>query len=645
MSKPLKSTVISRTKINDKLFSVYCKQIPSVVIPMQWAILNDQMAGAEPTHCIENFRIAAGEKEGLFQGVVFQDSDVYKWLETVAYCIENGSGVQYEEIADGVIDLLARAQQPDGYLNTYFTIQKPESRFTNLIEGHELYCAGHLIEAATAYYEATGKDKLLHIAQRFADLIAEKFGPDDGQIKGYPGHQEIELALIRLYRCTGQRKYLAIARYFIDERGSEPNYFLREIETHDRPEFFPEFADYDLSYSQSHKPPRSQRTAEGHAVRCMYMCSAMADLASEYCDKELEEACLSIWENVTNKRMYLTGGIGSSGHLERFTVDYDLPNESANAETCASIGLAMFGRRMAVLEDDAKYYDVVERELFNTVLAGMSLDGKSYFYVNPLEVWPSVCKEHTSMQHVKPVRQRWFSVACCPPNIARTLASLGQYIFSEKDGLLYINTYISASIDTYVNGTTASVVMDTDIFDKGIVKIEVNLQNRGELPVMLRIPAYVNDPVIYLNDEEIRTEKKNGYIKLICSGIGLQIIRCDFHISPRFVAANTEVREDVGKIALMLGPCVYCLEEVDNGDLLSAVYVSPDSSIRKSSSLSPVDMPELNYAGHRISRRGTDLYSEPQFDISPVKLKAVPYCIWGNRGEGEMLVWQKVMFR
>ena len=307
------------------------------------------------------------------------NSDVYKWLESVAYCIHNGSGIHFEEMADEVISLIGRAQQSDGYLNTYYTLAEPYARWSNLVEGHELYCAGHLIEAAVAYYQATGKDALLKIACRFADLICKVFGPDANQIKGYPGHQEIELALIKLFRLTGEKRYLACARFFIEERGNKPSYFEAEIAKRNGKTIFPEFRDYELKYSQSHIPVREQYTAEGHAVRAMYMYCAMADLAVEYNDPDLLETCRRLWRNVTQRRMYITGGIGSSGLFERFTTDFHLPNDSGYSETCASIGLALFSRRMAFMERDAVYFDIVERALYNTVLAGISLKGDRYF--------------------------------------------------------------------------------------------------------------------------------------------------------------------------------------------------------------------------------------------------------------------------
>ena len=281
MKKHLKQLDLKRIRITDSLFGEYVNKVSEKIIPHQWKILNDQLEDSEPTYCIHNFRIAAGEEKGERKGVVFQDTDLYKWLEAVAYTIAGGRGEHLEELADQVIDLIGKAQEPDGYLNTYFSVNAPAKKWTNLVEGHELYTAGHMIEAAVAYYQATGKEKILNIAKKNADLICRVFGTGKGQKRGYPGHQEIELALVKLYRETGKKIYLQQARYFIQERGRNPNYLQAEIAGRGHPEFFPEFERYDLEYSQAHKPPVEQDEAVGHAVREMYMCSAMADLAGE----------------------------------------------------------------------------------------------------------------------------------------------------------------------------------------------------------------------------------------------------------------------------------------------------------------------------------------------------------------------------
>lgn len=377
-----------QVQVTDPLFGSYVRLVGEKLIPYQWEALNDRIPGTEPSHCIDNFRVAAGQMQGGHRGAIFQDTDLYKWLEAVAFCIQNGTGRQYIPIADEVIELIGQAQCEDGYLNTYITIEHPESRWKNLAEGHELYGCGHLIEAAVAYYKATGKRNLLDIAQKFADLVVQVFGPGEGRCQGYPGHQEIELALVKLYRVTGKKAYLELADSFIRRRGARPNYLVAEMKGRHGHNIFPEFYEYDEKYAQTHEPPLQQSTAEGHAVRAVYMYSAMADLALEEGDDEMRSACVRLYNNIVGRRMYITGGIGSSGKLERFTADYDLPNDRMYCESCASVGLMMFSQRMATLTGEADYYDTVERALCNTVLAGISKDGDRYFYVNPLEVWP-----------------------------------------------------------------------------------------------------------------------------------------------------------------------------------------------------------------------------------------------------------------
>ena len=630
--------------ITDKFWNKYRSLVKDVIIPYQWDTLNDNVPDAEPSHCIENFRIAAGEKKGEFYGAVFQDTDVAKWLEAVAYVLDSqGRDEELEKLADETIDLIGKAQGPDGYLNTYFTIKEPERRWKNLREGHELYTAGHMIEAAVAYYQATGKRKFLDIVMRFADLISEKFGPDEGKCHGYPGHPEIELALVKLYRVTGKKNYLETAKYFVDVRGVGENYFFQEEKGEKYQQIFPEFAGYEPEYSQSHKPVREQKTAEGHAVRAVYLYSAMADLAYEYQDEPLLKACEVLWKNIVTKRMYITGGIGSSGLLERFTTDYDLPNDRNYAESCASIGLAMFGKRMGQITRDAKYADIVEKALYNTVLAGIAMDGKGFFYVNPLEVWPDNCLNRTSMEHVKPVRQKWFGVACCPPNIARTLASLGQYIYGEDEESIFINLYVSNEAETQINGVPCKLTIDSDFLKNGNVKIYVKSQQDSGGKLALRIPGYSRRFQVSRNGKEIdRPRIEKGYLILEdLKAEEMIIVSCD--MKARFVHANPEVRADEGRTAIMRGPLVYCLEETDNGRNLSSLYIDTKAE------LTEVYEDELlggvvtvTAKGKRISNTGwneDELYKEQEIQLEDVILKAVPYCNWGNRETGEMTVW------
>lgn len=637
-------SAIRKVRITDPLFGHYAQLVAEKVLPYQWEILNDRVADAERSYCIANFRIAAGELEGQRQGVVFCDTDAYKWLEAVAYCIENGSGTEFEATADQLIDLIARAQQPDGYLNTYYTVLHPEQRWTNLTEGHELYGAGHLIEAAVAYYSATGKEKLLDVARRFADLICSVFGPDGKYSEGCPGHQEIELALVRLWQTTGERRYLEQAERFVSVRGREPNYLIEELKGNRDRRLFPEFCDYDAEYAQSHALACEQTQAVGHSVRAMYYYSAMTDLARELGSEEMKNACGVLWENTTNRRMYITGGIGSSGHLERFTTDYDLPNDRTYCESCASVGLMMFGRRMAELTRDARYHEHVERALCNTVLAGISMTGDRYFYVNPLEVWPENCISGTSMAHVKAQRQRWYSVACCPTNIARTLASLGQYIYAEDNRSVYINQPISSELDTTLGGVEVSVRTRSTLLRDGRIAITVNMAESHSFTLRVRVPAYLREPQFTLDGQVIHPLIEKGYAVLAVSRKGTQIFEISGSVKPEFVAANTNVRADIGRVALTFGPYVYCLEQQDNGTNLAARLVSSDAQITVAAHADglPGDLPQLLVDGVTVAASIADesrLYGKPQLELKQSRLTATPYCLWGNRTPGEMIVW------
>ena len=648
LSDKLTALPLSKIKIQDHFWSKYTELVKDVIIPYQWSAINDQIPGAEPSHSLANFEIAAGLKQGEFHGAVFQDTDVAKWLEAVAYSLGTHPDPELEATADRVIDTIRMAQGDDGYINTYFTLQAPDKRWSDLGEGHELYSAGHLIEAAVAYYENTGKREFLDVMIRFADLISQTFGPADDQIHGYPGHQEIELALVKLYRTTGQRNYLETAKYFIETRGQGENYFLKEQSREGFEFLFPEFKDYLPVYSQSHLPVREQITAEGHAVRATYMYCAMADLAYEFQDASLLNTCKTLWQNIVDKRMYITGSIGSSGILERFTTDYDLPNDINYSETCASIGLALFGLRMNQITRESKYIDVVERSLYNTVLSGVALDGKSFFYVNPLEVWPDCCLPRTSREHIKPVRQKWFGVACCPPNVARTLASLGQYIFGADEANLYVNLYISSDSELKLGGQDVSIRMKTDYPFNSIVEIEINSVQITSFSLNLRIPAGCFNPRLKINGQVSKDwTVRNGYIQIQGNWQGQTRVDMEFDMPVQLIHANPQVRADIGKVAVVKGPIVYCIEEVDNGNLLAANQILSSAAFSEqfqTEILGGTIM--LETSGEKLidqcdsSEWGQiPLYRTTKPGTIPVKLKFIPYCLWGNRKTGEMLVW------
>lgn len=676
MIKKANLILTKNIRVQDSFWNKYRRLVKEEILPYQWEALNDRVEGAAKSHCIENFRIAAGEKEGEFYGAVFQDSDLAKWLEAVAYTLTDdspsapegacitGCSKEYtltddspsvpegrlRKLADEMIDLIDRAQQEDGYFNTYFILKEPERRFRNLREGHELYTLGHMIEAAAAYYQTTGEIKFIEIVRKMADLAVQTFGPEPEKLHGMPGHQEIELALVKLYEITRESSYLELAKYFIDVRGQgERNYFLEEMKQAGGENIFPELADYRPEYSQSHLPVRSQKTAEGHAVRAVYMYSAMADLAAAYQDEELLKACEVLWDNITQKRMYITGGIGSSGILERFTTDYDLPNDYNYSESCASIGLALFARRMMLITRQAKYVDIMERALYNTVLAGIAMNGKSFFYVNPLEVWPDSCMERTSKEHVKSSRQKWFGVACCPANIARTLTSFGEYIYAWEDNRLYVNLFVGNKAAVPLSSGETEVEMETRFPWEN--KIKLSLRNKSkekETILAVRIPEYAEDYRIYRikgqKKNTLEFEEKDGYAYIVCEE-GAEEYEITFDSKPRFVRANPKVRADAGKVCMMYGPLVYALEEADNGANLAEIYLDtsqePEAEWKEEIFQGAI---VLKAAGKRIASGGwsdSELYGEHHIRLEDARLTAVPYAYWNNRGAGEMAVWVK----
>jgi len=608
------------------------------VIPYQWEVLNDRIKDAARSGCVQNFEIAAGKKPGQFYGMCFQDSDLYKWLECVAYSLATVPDPKLTALADSAIELIGAAQSPDGYINTYYTIKEPNGRWTNLQHGHELYCAGHLIEAAVAYFDATGKRGFLDIAIKFADYIDSVFGLDEGKINGYPGHQEIELALFKLYETTREKRYLNLASYFINQRGKTPNYFDIEQEKPGYKAIFPELTLFGRDYFQAQIPPVKQRIATGHSVRAVYMYAAMSDLAVELDDKALAAACDALYEDVTTKQMYITGAIGSAAIGERFTSAYDLPGDLIYGETCASVGLMMFCRRMNALRGSGAYADTMELALYNTVLAGMSLTGKNFFYVNPLEVDPKIIAGNPNYKHVKPVRPPWFDCACCPSNLARTIMGLGLYAYGKTLDALYVNLYCEGSAKdgqreitvhtAYPFGDTANITV-----------------SGGKFKLFLRNPQAAPVQSITVNGQMSEFSTENGYIVLEQNWQG-DSIKLVFGMEPKYIYCAGEVQQNVGKAAVMRGPIVFCAEEVDNGPMLGS-YVIYDSA-----PISPGDMPdELSMAGidaltapaYRYTHSTGSLYREEKPGLQPCSLRLIPYFLWANRGINEMRVFMHTL--
>ncbi len=629
----------AKAAIEGGFWQRYRALVRESVLPYQWKALNDLIPGAPKSHSIENFRIASGLSDGQYDGMVFQDSDLYKWLEAAGHLLGDGEGDSREMLAwvDETVDLIARAQQPDGYLNTYFTVKEPGKRWKNLREAHELYCAGHLIEAGVAVFRGTGNQKILEVARRLADHIDSRFGA--GKIRGYCGHEEVELALVKLYRVTGERRYLDLARYFVDERGRSPNFFEQEARASD---FAPVFSIHDLDYYQARVPVRELADASGHAVRAMYLCVAVADLAIETGDEGLRRTAERLWSSAAERRMYVTGGIGSAAVHEAFTVDYDLPNDTAYAETCAAIGLFFFSHRLACLTSDSRYADVMERTLYNGVASGLALDGRGYFYVNPLEVVPELCDKSGTYHHVKYRRQPWYGCACCPPNIARLLASLGEYVYHIEGGALYADLFHEGSIACTIDGRELAFRQTTGYPWEDSVAWEFSGPSPVTADLAVRIPGWCRTPGLSLNGARLPPSARNGYAHVKREWRPGDRLELSVPMPVERVYADPRVRADLGKVAIQRGPIVYCLEQADNGPDLRALSLPAGAELRaesdpsllggvvtvSGSGLASVSSPGALYGRDRRKEKAVER-----------KLLFVPYYAWANREPGEMAVW------
>ncbi len=609
-----------------------------VIVPYQWKVMNDRIPGAEKSHAIKNLRIAAGRSKGEFQGARFSDSDVGKWLEALAYGLATHPDKKLEKIADGVIDLLAEAQETNGYLDTFYIIKEKEKQLTNLRDQHELYVMGHLMEGAVAYYEATGKRKYLEVMMRAADLMAKLYGPKRGQKRAYPGHQEVEIALVKLYRVTGDKKYLNLSKFFIDERGREPYYF--DLEAKKRSDGPSPWDRGDRSHRQAHMPVREQKEAVGHAVRAMYMYSAMVDVARETHDKGLMKACVRLWKNVTERRMYVTGGVGSSHSGESFTVDYDLPNETGYAETCASVGMVFWAHRMVNYDPDNRYADVMERALYNGVMSGVSLDGEHYFYVNPMAAYPKALSGHNSTAR----RFRWHGCACCPPNLARLLTSLGGYIYSQTPKEAFVHLYVNGKADVKIGGQNVVLTQKTEYPWSEKVRITVSPENPAEFTVSVRIPGWCRNAALKVNGKKVQLSSitRKGYARIDREWAKGDKIDLLFPMPVERLRSHPKVRANVGRTALQRGPVVYCLEEADNGPDLNGIALPSGSKLAvKMEKRLLGGVPVITGRAIREDARssGNELYGTGGTKTKSTTIKAIPYSLWANRREGEMLVW------
>ena len=531
---------------------------------------------------------------------IFWDSDVAKWMEGAIYIYAKTGDKDLLEKVETLIEKIKKHQLDDGYFNIYYTVCNPEGRFTNR-DKHELYCAGHLLEAAVAYAEVTGKTDFLDCMEKYTDLIHRVFVVEKSAQFDTPGHEEIEYALIRAYRFTGKVKFLELAEYFINTRGSEND--------RDR-----------AAYNQSHKPVREQDSAVGHSVRAVYLYTAMAALAKEKEDERLFDACKKLYDDIMTK-MYVTGGIGSTRYGEAFTVPYDLPNDTAYTETCAGIGLAMFANEMLSLENNAKYADTVERVIYNGILSGLSLDGKSFFYENPLEITLGARYNLPWKEVRMPITQRveCFGCSCCPPNINRFFGSLSRFFFAVDSDTLYINQFASSTLKD--GDITCTVRTDYPISGK----IEVSAS--GVQKVAVRIPWWCDKFSI-----DCDYEMKDGY-----AFISEENAVIEFDMTPFVLYADPRVIRDEGKACVMRGPVVYCAEGIDNGVLHSLTLKTPLEITEKTDEY--YGLVTLEAAGFKKQNFSGSIYSKTPPVAEKTTVKLIPYNSFANRGETDMAVW------
>lgn len=580
----------------------------------------------EKTGRIRNFEKVQRGKNEKHEGIYYDDSDVYKALEAIAYSLKNRPDTELEKKADEWIDKIAGAQQPDGYLNTYYTLVGLDKRWTDM-EKHEDYCAGHLIEAAVAYYNTTGKRKLLDVAIRFADHIDATFRePNRPWVSG---HQEIELALMKLYHQTKNDRYLKLADWFLAQRGR--GFGKGKI-----------WDDWkDPAYCQDGQPVKAQKEITGHAVRAMYMYTGAADVAASNGDADYMKAMKTVWEDVVYRNMYITGGIGSSGKNEGFSLDYDLPNETAYCETCASVGMVFWNQRMNLLTGEAKYIDVLERSLYNGALDGLSLSGDRFFYGNPL-----ASSGNTA-------RSEWFGTACCPSNIARLVASLGDYIYGKNDSGIWVNLYIGSSTKLKIGKNEVPLSMETNYPWDGNVRLTVNPAKKTPYALYLRIPGWVsNVPVpgdlyrfsneskaavtVKLNGKPVEYREENGYVVINRTWQTGDVVELSLPMDVKQVVAKKELVAANDRIAIQRGPLVYCVEGVDNNGQAWNLLVPEQTAFSTRQyqvSTEPVVAIQADLSVVGPSADGASVVTERK------TVTAIPYYVWANRGKSPMQVW------
>ncbi|OLP55759.1 hypothetical protein BJF92_08665 [Rhizobium rhizosphaerae] len=559
----------------------------------------------------------------------FFDSDFGKWIEAASYTLKTHPNPEIEAKIDAIVEKLEQGQMADGYLNSWFIRREPDKRWTNLRDLHEMYSMGHLLEGAVAYFQATGKRRFLDVMIRAVDHIIDTFGPEPGKLRGYDAHEEIELALVKLYRVTRDPRHLALATFFIDERGQMPSYYDEEARR--RGENPADYVYQTYAYSQAHRPVREQNQVVGHAVRAMYLLSAMVDLAHENDDPTLKAACDRLFANLVERQLYVTGGLGPSASNEGFTREFDLPNETAYAETCAAVALGFFAHRMAQLDLDARYTDRLETVLYNGALSGISRDGEHYFYENVLE------------SHGQNRRWKWHYCPCCPTNIARMITSLGQYVYSATGDALAVHLYAAGTGELELDGRLVRLTQETRYPWEGDVAIRLTLENPAELTLHLRIPGWCRQARLTVNGEavDLATVTEKGYAAIRRLWANGDEIRLGFDMPVDRLYAHPAVSEDAGRVALSRGPVVYCVEEVDLGTEPQRLRLPADAPIHAQFEPDLLGGATV-LSGEALEAQAADwagLYRTAPPALKPRRFKAVPYHLWANREAGAMLVW------
>jgi len=614
---PIEPVPFTSVKLTDRFWAPRLITNHEVTIPI--AIEQSAITGR-----IRNFEIAGGLQEGEYCSTYpFDDSDVFKIIEAAAYALQNHPDPDLEQKIDSLVFLIGLAQEEDGYLFTYRTIMGDHShpwigtRWEKVNElSHELYNLGHLYEAATAYYIATGKRELLDIAITSAELVNETFGWD--KIEDYPGHQEIEIGLVKLYHVTGDKKYLDLAKFFLDVRGPGGD-----------------------EYNQAHKKVVDQTEGVGHSVRATYMYAAMADIAALYRDESYIHAIRAIWEDIVHRKTYVTGGIGASGGNEGFGEPYHLPNMSAYCETCASVGNIIWNYRMFLYDGDAKYMNVLERTLYNAFLSGVALSGDRFFYPNPLESYG---------QHE---RSRWFGCACCPPNVARTLPSIPGYVYAKTGNDIYVNLFVDNTADIDFNGVPVNIIQKTDYPWDGKIAITINPEKRSTFNLRVRIPGWsqdqaipgdlytfkepVEEPSVSVNGKTVKPKKELGYAVISKSWQAGDVVEIVFPMDVRLVEADPRVEDNKEKIAVQRGPVMFCAEwpDTDDGHVLNLVFY-------RTGEITTAFRPDLLDGVQVIKMRASSAERTLAGEIQqhqPKETVLIPYYSWNNRGAGEMMVW------